>query len=50
MERFGDSPARNPSYRYLSPLFEAAPHMAAGVIAGLIPGFGRAADFFPLKC
>ena len=42
MQSFGDPPMSNPSYSDLSPLFEAAPYMAAGVIVGLISGFGRA--------
>jgi hypothetical protein len=31
----------NPSYSRPAPLFEAAPYVAAGLLAGVVSGFGR---------
>jgi hypothetical protein len=41
MMRFGDPPMDNPSYSRFAPIFEAAPYVAAGLLAGIVSGFGH---------
>ena len=41
MTLFGDPSMDIPSYSRFAPLFEAAPYVAAGLLVGLISGFGR---------
>src|SRR5262245_2553976 len=41
MMLFGDPPMGNPSYSRFAPMFEAAPYIGAGLVAGLLAGFGR---------
>jgi hypothetical protein len=41
MSWFGDPPSSNPAYARFVDLFVSLPYLTAGLIAGLLSGFGR---------